>query len=55
VTVYAKAILAAIAAGLAFAAPVAGDGLSLPEILGALAAALTAGGVVWRVPNAEPS
>ena len=54
---YAKAVLAALAAGIAFAIPVVDDGLAVSEVLGILSAVLVAGGVVWRVPNvvSEPT
>lgn len=49
---YRKALLAALAAGLSFLAPVLDDGLSTGEAVGALAAAVVAGTAVYRVPNA---
>lgn len=48
-----KALLAALAAAAAFLAPMVDDGLTAGEALGALAAALTGGGLVYRVPNAR--
>jgi len=47
---YAKAILAALSAGLAFAIPAAAAGFTVAELLGVAAAALAAGGGVWAVP-----
>lgn len=47
-----KAVLAGVLGASAFLAPVVDDGLSPGESLGALAAALTSAGVVYRVPNA---
>lgn len=48
---YRKAVLGALAAALAFLAPVVDDGVTAGELLGALAAALGAGGLVYGVPN----
>lgn len=52
VSYYRKAVLAGVGGLLAFLAPVVDDGVSLGELLGALAAALAAGGLVYGVPNA---
>lgn len=48
---YAKAILAGLAAAISFAIPVVDDGITPSEGLGILLAGLTAGGVVYTVPN----
>lgn len=48
----AKALVAGLAGGLAFAIPASGDGLSLPEYLGtALAAVVAYQGVYWTGPK----
>lgn len=47
-----KAIVAALIAGLAVLVPAAQDGIDLVDVLGSVAAALGALGVVWAVPNA---
>ena len=54
---YAKAIAAALVAGIAFAVPIVDDGLVWSEVLGILGAALAGGTLVWRVPNvvSEPT
>lgn len=49
---YRKAIVAALIAGLSVLVPAAQNGVDLTEWLGAIAAAVTALGVVWAVPNA---
>lgn len=46
-----KAIVAALIAGLSVLVPAAQNGVDLAEWLGTLAAAVTALGVVWAVPN----
>lgn len=48
---YRKAIIAGLAAGLAFLAPVVDDGLTWSEAISAVLAALSAAGVTWAVPN----
>ena len=54
---YAKALVGALVAAIAFATPVIDDGLVLSEILGIIGAALAGGTLVWRVPNvvSEPT
>ena len=57
VSAYAKAIVGALVAAIAFAIPVVDDGLVWSEVLGILGAALAGGGLVWRtpwVPNVPP-
>lgn len=49
----AKAYAAAASAGLAFAIPVAGDGVDLPELLGIAAAALGAFQLTYWTSNAK--
>lgn len=48
---HAKAIVAGLAAAIAFAIPIVDDGLVASEVLGILAAFLAGGGVTWTVPN----
>lgn len=51
---YAKAIIAAIIAGLgALGTALADSHLDPAEVVGVLTAAVVAGSVVWRVPNAD--
>ena len=56
-TAYAKALMGALVAAVAFATPVVDDGLVWSEVLGILGAALAGGALVWRVPNvvSEPT
>lgn len=48
---YAKSIMAGLAAAISFAIPVVDNGITPSEGLGILLAGLTAGGIVWTVPN----
>lgn len=50
---YAKAIIAALAAGLSYLIPVSDNGLNLREVLAALLAAAIAAGVTYGVPAKE--
>jgi hypothetical protein len=50
---YAKAVVGAAVAALAFAIPVVDDGVTLSETLGILMAGLTGLGVVFAVPNKD--
>ena len=55
---YAKALIATLVGALTFAASVAADGISLPDALQIIAAALASGGAVWVMPwmpKDEPS
>lgn len=49
----AKAYAAAASAGLAFAIPVAGDGVQLPELLGVAAASLGAFQLTYWTANSK--
>jgi hypothetical protein len=53
---YAKAILAALIAGLgSLSVGMQQDGLSAYEIVTSILVFLTAAGVVWGVPNKQPT
>jgi hypothetical protein len=47
---YAKALIAGLLAAIAFAIPIANDGLSLSELLGMIAVLLTTGSAVAFTP-----
>jgi hypothetical protein len=52
---YAKAIVAAVIAGLGALASSMDDGLTAQEIIGSVITFLVAAGVVWGVPNKTPT
>jgi hypothetical protein len=52
---YAKAIVAAVIAGLGAVASSMDDGLTAQEIVGSIITFLVAAGVVWGVPNKQPT
>lgn len=52
---YAKAIVAALIAGLGSLASSMDDGLTGQEIVGSIVTFLVAAGVVWGVPNKTPT
>ncbi|WP_028654885.1 hypothetical protein [Nocardioides sp. J54] len=48
---YAKALVAAATAAIAFAIPIVDDGLKPSEVLGIIGAGLAGLGIVYAVPN----
>ena len=51
---YGKALTGAVVALLSYLQPAVDDGLTSAEIIGAAVAFLTAGAVVWAIPNKDP-
>ena len=51
---YSKAIAAGLAAAIAFAIPVVGDGVTLPEWLGIVGAFLGGAGIGYAAPKNQP-